>query len=107
MDLVAQFTLTPPADPDQVFVAPSTPSEISFDSKLADEFRFECGWHITPYCLLIARYRNYVVELRFPLEVEHIQRPDTYTNGLAYQEVEDLIRAMEEKFIVFFGSMPE
>jgi len=99
--------LSPPSFPDQTFIPFEPPDEITFRSQLADEFRLECGWYIIPYCMAVARYRNYVVHFNIDLEVEDVESPGTYTNGLTYEQIEELLWAMDAKFADFFHSLPE
>lgn len=102
-----QSSYTPTSSPfDDVFIPFVAPSEIEFRSLVADEWRFACGWITLPYCLLSARYRNYVTVVRFDLEREHVQREDEYTYGLTYEEIEGLLKALNEKFVEFLELHP-
>lgn len=88
-------------DPDFVRFAP--PAEISFQSKVADEFYMACGWWRWAYCEVIARYRNYVVDLRMDQQAE-LEGNKSY--GLTYAEVETIIKAMDAKFAEALDSLP-
>jgi hypothetical protein len=104
-DLQSEFTPTPSAF-DNIFIPFGTPTDISFASQIADEWHFACGWKTIPYCLLTARYRNYVTYLMFPLEVEHIEYPGRATNGLTYEEIEVLLQSVDAKFSDFLQENP-
>jgi len=98
----SQFHPTPPTLDTVIFISPEPPKVISYMTEDADEHYFACGWSTVSYCLAIARYRNYVVEMSFPLNTEHVERPGTYTNGLVYSEIELLLDEMDKRFIDFF-----
>ena len=85
-ELQSQYTPTP-SPFGHTFIPFEPPDEIEFRSRLADEFRLGCGWYGIPYCLANARYRNYVVDLTIDLEVEDIDSPGNYSNGLTYEEI--------------------
>jgi hypothetical protein len=91
----SQFDLGPPADPSAAFVPLKPPQEIDFHSQVADEYYLACGWSTWAFCELIARYRNYVVELRLDLQAEYQGQVHC---GLTYPEAEAVIRAMDVKF---------
>lgn len=83
------------------------PSEISFQSQVADEFYLTCGWRGVAYCEVIARYRNYLVEMRLEREAEY---EGHVSEGLTYPEIEAVVRAMDAKFTetveTFYPSPP-
>ena len=53
----------------ELFLEFEPPDEIDFQSQVADEFYLACGWWTSAYCEVIARYRNYGVEMRHNLAV--------------------------------------
>ncbi|MEJ2149982.1 MAG: hypothetical protein P8Z40_10925 [Chloroflexota bacterium] len=93
----SQFHPSRTPHPDDTFVEFEPPEEITFRSQIADEFYLACGrWGRGPECVVVARYRNYVTQLRIDQEMEC----EGYTNrGLKYSEIEDLIRAMDARFV--------
>ena len=79
------------------------PPEISFHSKIADEFFLACGWLYGAQCHIISRYRNYVTFLSLDLESEY----QGYTTvGMTYAEIELIVRAMDTKFADFLEPVP-
>lgn len=101
----SQFTPTP-SPFDNVFIPLEPPIEVHFVSQISDEWHFACGWITIPYCLLTARYRNYVTEIKFPLEVEHIEYQGWFTDGLTYEEIEELLQRVDAKFSDFLQENP-
>lgn len=91
---VSQFQPSRPS-PYDIFVPFEPPTEFDFQSQTADEFYLACGWWGVAYCEVIARYHNYVVEMRLPREAEC---GGYATHGLAYAEIEAAVRAMDAKF---------
>ena len=92
--LASQFQPSRPS-PYDIFVPFEPSTEIDFQSQTADEFYLACGWWGTAYCELIARYLNYVTEMRLDREAEcdgHISYEMTYA------EIETVVRAMDAKF---------
>jgi len=85
-----------------IYVDFLVPAEISFRSSVADEYNLACGWWDRPYCLVIARYRNYVVKLRIDQKAEF---DGVQADGMTYAEIETLIRAMDAKFVEFYGQL--
>lgn len=98
----SQFRPSRPLPPGTVFVQFEPPSEFSFQSQTADEFYLACGWWDTAYCEIIARYRNYVVDMRLEREAE-LDGHRTY--GLTSSEIEAVVKAMDAKFEQFFASL--
>ena len=99
--LLSRFT----PSPYDFYVEFCTPPEIGFQSQVADEFYLVCGWRGVAYCEVVARYRNYVIDMRLAREAEcegHV------THGLTYPEIETVVRAMDARFEQFFAglSMP-
>jgi len=87
-----QPRVTPQYD---LFVEFAPPTEISFQSQVANEFYLACGWWGVAYCEVVARYRNYVVDMSFELEAEY---DGDVTHGLTYPEIEVVVRAMDARF---------
>lgn len=77
------------------------PSELNYKSQIADEFYMACGWVVWAYCDVVARYRNYSVELNLPLEANYQEH---VSHGLTYAEVETALKVMDSKFEQFFNS---
>src|SRR5258706_2106617 len=94
-------SLTP--SPDDFYVEFRPPSELSFQSQIADEFYIACGWVVWAYCEVVARYRNYVVDLSLPLEAES---QENIRQGLTYIEIEAALKVMDNEFRDFFESQP-
>jgi len=90
-----QFYLLSTPPPSDFYVPFETPDEIDFHSQVADEFYLACGWRIWARCEVVARYRNYVVDLNLELETEY---EGHISHGLTYAEIEDAARAMDTKF---------
>jgi hypothetical protein len=99
----SQFQPSRPLFPGTFFVQFEPPSEFSFQSQTADEFYLACGWWDMAYCEIVARYRNYVVDMRLEREAE---LDGHRTHGLTYSEIETVIKAMDAKFEQFFASLP-
>lgn len=95
-----------PSPPD-FYVAFVPPDEIDFHSQIADEFYLACGWRIWARSEVLARYRNYVVDLSLDLEAEYGGHT---SQGLKYAEIETVVRAMDAKFAEamaqFYPSLP-
>lgn len=97
----------PRREPDQMltpnmkYIPFAPPSEIKFKSTRADEFYITCGWLNYPYCVTIARYRNYVVALTATFS--GTMGNYTHVEGLTYAEIEALIRDMDE----IMGTIPK
>jgi len=89
--------------PYDIFVPFETPTEIRFQSEVADEFYLGCGWWGTAYCEVVARYRNYVADLKMDLEATC---GEYTTHGLTYEEIEEIIRAMDARFTAFLVEHP-
>jgi hypothetical protein len=91
----SQFYVHRTPSPPDFFVAFEPPDEIDFQSQIADEFYLACGWRIWARCEVIARYCNYVVDMRLDQEAEHEEH---VTHGLTYAEIEAVVRVMDAKF---------
>lgn len=93
--LASQFKPSRPLYPGTVFVPFEPPTEIDFQSRIADEYYLACGWWDTAYCEVVARYRNYVVEMRLGRAAEY---EGNINDGLTYPEIVVVLRAMDAKF---------
>jgi hypothetical protein len=102
-ELQSQFHPSRPSEPDAIFIEPKPPTEISFQSQIVDEMHLACGWVYTAYCVVVARYRNYVTEVRMDLQTEH---EGIHSDGLMYEQVENILIAMDTKFAAFLGTLP-
>jgi hypothetical protein len=100
----SQFQPTQTLLPGTIFVEFKPPIEITFQSRLADEFYLACGWWGWSYCEVVARYRNYVTDVRMDLQAD---RGGVHTDGLTYEEVENIIKTMDAKFSKFLSGYPE
>lgn len=103
--LQSQYTPTP-SPFDEIFMLPEEPDEINFTSYTADEWHLGCGWAGLPYCLLTAQYRNYITDIYISLEVEDPKNPGQYTEGLTYEEIEVLLKNVDDKFNTFLEDNP-
>ena len=81
--------------PYELFLEFEPPDEIDFQSQVADEFYLACGWWTSAYCEVVARYHNYVVDIRLDLEAEYAGHT---SHGLTYAEIETVVTAMDTKF---------
>lgn len=99
----SQFEPSRPLASGTTYVPFEPPTAIDFQSKVADEFYLACGWWDWAYCEVIARYRNYVVEMSLDLEAEY----EGYsTRGLTYADIETVVEAMDAKFAEFLNAFP-
>ena len=73
------------------------PPEITFHSKIADEYYFACGVDRIPSCGMVARYHNYFVFFYFDLFTK--EQPE----GLTYAEIEHVLEAFEAKVTDLFS----
>lgn len=78
------------------------PIEITFTSVVADDHYFACGWLSTARCVLIARYRNYVIEIDTDLQAE---LNDVVSEGMTYNEIGSLITNADMKFVEFINNL--
>jgi len=99
----SQFEPSHPLALGTVFVPFKPPTEIDFQSKVADEFYLACGWWDWAYCEVIGRYGNYVVEMGLDLEAEYEGHS---THGLTYAEIETVVEAMDTRFAEFLEAFP-
>jgi len=72
------------------------PPEIKFNSVKADEFYIVCGRLNYAYCIIAARYRNYIVSLH--IDLASTIGGYTQDEGLTYSEIETLLRDMDKIF---------
>jgi hypothetical protein len=96
---VSQFIPKETLEPDTPFVKFSPPNEINFTSRTADEFYFACGVWRFPYCEVVARYRNYVTNVHLPLKATNVRN-----GGFTYDQIENVLRGMDQQFTEFFTS---
>jgi hypothetical protein len=97
-----QFKPSRTLEPGTVYTEFAPPPEINFQSPVADELYIACGWWDWAYCEVIARYRNYVVEIRADQKAELNGRQ---TDGLTYPELEMLVVNMDAKFTKFLEQL--
>jgi hypothetical protein len=91
-------------NPDQIYIPYRTPGEFEFQGGMAEEFYFACGWSGFPRCVAVGRYRNYTVELITDWQTTG---PDgEVRNGLTYDEIETILKAMDAKFEEFLNAFP-
>ncbi len=102
-ELQGQFHPSRPSEPDAIFVEPKPPTEIGFQSQVADEMRLACGWAYVAYCTVVARYRNYVTDIRMDLQADH---EGNHSEGLTYEQIETIVKAMDAKFATFLAAFP-
>lgn len=80
--------------------SPSTeflpPAEISYRSPIADEYYLGCGVDVVPACRAILRYGNYFVYFYFSVD-------DGNGEGLKTEEIEPILRAMDERAALVLG----
>jgi hypothetical protein len=100
----SQFKPNRPLNPDTLYVAFEPPVEVNYQSQVADEFYLACGWWGVAYCEVVARYGNYVVELRLEREAEYEEH---ISYGLTYAEIETVVRVMDAKFAEAMESFTE
>jgi hypothetical protein len=79
------------------------PIEIDFHAQSADEFYLACGWWSSAYCEVIARYHNYVTEMRLDLKTEN---GGNVSDGLTYPQIKAVLEAMDAKFADFLEAFP-
>jgi hypothetical protein len=90
-------------NPGTLFIPFEPPVEVSYQSQVADEFYLACGWWGAACCKVVARYRNYAVELYLEREAEHGGHS---THGLGYSEIETVVRAMDARFAEVMATLP-
>ena len=67
-------------------------------SAIADEDYFACGWYEISFCVFIARYRNYVTEVRFEMEEEY---QGQISNGISLRDAYEVVFAVDAEFADF------
>ena len=83
-------------EPDNLYIPFRTPNAINYKDMKADELYIACGWKADPYCIAIARYRNYNVEVS--ADWETIDPIDgTTSKGLSLEEIEKILEAVDHK----------
>ncbi len=104
-ELLRQSHFQPSQDlfPNTVFVQFEPPTEISYQSQVADASYLACGWVRWAYCEVVARYRNYVVDMRMDLQADY---KGNRSDGLTYEQIENIIIVMDAKFAEFLSAFP-
>lgn len=100
----SQFVPKRPLHPAELYLSFEPPSEIYFQSESADDFYLACGWWTIASCRVIARYDNYVVFLHLDHERDY---EGHHTDGLNYQQMEQIIEAMDAKIVETLESYSE
>jgi hypothetical protein len=67
------------------------PSDIKFESNIADESYLACGVDVIPQCQFIARYKAYLIYFYF--DRSSLESP----GGLTYPEIENVLVKLEAK----------
>ncbi len=93
-----------PRQPPNLQFAP--PSEITYQSPIADEYYFGCGVDRIPACKAIFRYGNYYIEFYFDLDEYQGYGRDVEGDGLKIEEIEPILRAMDERAAAVLGLRP-
>jgi hypothetical protein len=78
-----------------IYVEFSPPGNEALGMRSADDWYAACGWSIWAFCVVIARYRNYVTYLELPLEADH---GDEVSEGLSLLEMDRTLDALDSKF---------
>jgi len=82
------------------------PAEIAYRSPIADEYYLGCGVDIVPACEAIFRYGNYFIEFFFNVDKGYVDGVEIKGNGLKIEEVEPILRAMDERAAAVLGLRP-
>jgi hypothetical protein len=85
--------------PSTKYVPFVTPKELTFQSKVADQFYVACGWYDYPKCIALARYRNYVTEVIASWKTDG-------EGGMTLEEVNAVLKNMDAKFAAFLRENP-
>jgi hypothetical protein len=83
------------------------PAEITYRSPIADEYYFGCGVDRVPACKAIFRYGNYYIEFYFNLDEYRGYGLDYEGDGLKLEQVEPILRAMDERAAAVLGLQPK
>lgn len=102
-ELQQQFNPSRPMEPNAKYVELKPPTSIDTKNLVADEMYLACGWVYIAYCEVIARYRNFVTDIRMDLDEEF---EDAHSEGLSYEQIDKIIRAMDNKFGEFLSMYP-
>ena len=90
--------------------SPSTdflpPPEVSYRSPIADEQYLGCGVDVVPACRAILRYDSYLVYFYFSLDKGFADGKVIETDGLTIEQVEPILRAMDERVLELFDESP-
>ena len=95
-----QFLVGYTPNPNETFIQFSQTENIDFRSQSVDDFYLACGWLNWGYCEAVARYRNYVVDIRFDLNQEY---KGYKTVGLDYEEIESILIEMDKQFSTYLS----
>lgn len=79
------------------------PTEIRYRSPIADEYYLGCGVDIVPACRVIFRYGNYFIDFYLDLDSYLGYGLDHEGDGLRIEEVEPILRAMDERAASVLG----
>ncbi len=82
------------------------PAEIAYRSPIADEYHLGCGVDIVPACKAIFRYGHYFIDFYFDLDSYREYGLDSEGDGLKIEEIELILRAMDERAAVVLGLRP-
>mgnify|MGYP000477655184 CR=1 FL=1 len=93
-----------PRQPPNMQFAP--PPEITYRSPSADEYYFGCGVDRVPGCKALFRYGNYYIEFYFDLDEYRGYGLDDEGDGLRLEQVEPILRAMDEHAATVLGLRP-
>jgi len=94
---------SPPRVPSSEFLPPP---EITYRSPIADEYYLGCGVDIVPGCIAIFRYGHYFIEFFFNVDKGYVDGVEIKGNGLKIEEVEPILRAMDERAAAVLGLRP-
>lgn len=90
-----QSQFQPRLAPEEMVAPWEPPTEIGFQSSVADEFYLACGWEEWAYCQYLARYRNYVTYLHLG---RHAEQGSLRSVGLTFSEIEEVLNGVETQF---------
>ena len=83
------------------------PMEIAYRSPIADEYYLGCGVDIVPACRVIFRYGHYLIDFYFDLDSYREYGLDSEGDGLKIEEIEPILRAMDERAAAVLGLQPK
>jgi hypothetical protein len=97
---VSLFTINGTPLPEKPFSAYVPPEEFHFENQLADEYYFACGQWDGYNCEFLARYRNYVTNVHFPLATSLSKDP-----GMTYAQMKSILTNVDQKFSELFATL--